>query len=304
MNMNLTLLFSLILLGLISMPMSIPFAQATTDESASAADSTTEDEPETESEPEEEIDPEVEEETKEEEEDEEEDPDEIYGPGGPCYNPDDEDRCIEGPEDDPPDCDDSYPDDCIPSPPPNLNCDDKGVPSNIKVKGDDPHGFDHDNDGVGCENGKGSGGGGNGGGNGGDDDNDDDDKDNDDNKKFKSKKSDSKQEPEVKKFQVIVVLNETEKAESDTFRMRVIAYGPNTLNKPTLDKPGQLLAIKDCATVCYTTWGFTAYKVPLNTTIQACVWNPESRNKNCGWGNTDSQYGPEIITMSLPSLNK
>jgi micrococcal nuclease len=38
-------------------------------------------------------------------------------------------------------CDPSYPDVCIASPPPDLNCDD--VPyKNIKVVGDDPHGFD------------------------------------------------------------------------------------------------------------------------------------------------------------------
>ena len=35
------------------------------------------------------------------------------------------------------DCDDSYPDDCIPSPPPDLDCGDHGVPNNIKVEGDD-----------------------------------------------------------------------------------------------------------------------------------------------------------------------
>ena len=49
------------------------------------------------------------------------------------------------------DCDDSYPDDCIPSPPPDLDCGDHGVPNNIKVEGDYPHGFDGDGDGKGCE---------------------------------------------------------------------------------------------------------------------------------------------------------
>jgi hypothetical protein len=48
-------------------------------------------------------------------------------------------------------CDPSYPDVCIPPPPPNLNCDDEGVPSNFEVSGSDPHGFDGDNDGIGCE---------------------------------------------------------------------------------------------------------------------------------------------------------
>lgn len=48
-------------------------------------------------------------------------------------------------------CDPSYPDVCIPSPPPDLNCGD--VPyNNIRVVGSDPHGFDgNDNDGLGCE---------------------------------------------------------------------------------------------------------------------------------------------------------
>ena len=50
-------------------------------------------------------------------------------------------------------CDSSYPDDCIPPPPPNLNCDDEGVPENFQVVGSDPHGFDGDNDGIGCESG-------------------------------------------------------------------------------------------------------------------------------------------------------
>jgi hypothetical protein len=50
-------------------------------------------------------------------------------------------------------CDPSYPDVCIPSPPPELNCDDEGVPENFEVSGSDPHGFDGDNDGIGCESG-------------------------------------------------------------------------------------------------------------------------------------------------------
>ena len=48
------------------------------------------------------------------------------------------------------DCDPSYPDVCIKSPPPNLNCPD--IPNkNFRVTGSDPHGFDRDNDGIGCE---------------------------------------------------------------------------------------------------------------------------------------------------------
>ncbi len=47
-------------------------------------------------------------------------------------------------------CDPSYPDFCIPSPPPDLDCAD--VNGNFfTVVGSDPHGFDGNNDGVGCE---------------------------------------------------------------------------------------------------------------------------------------------------------
>jgi hypothetical protein len=47
-------------------------------------------------------------------------------------------------------CDPSYPDICIKSPPPDLNCPE--IPNkNFKVIGNDPHGFDRDNDGIGCE---------------------------------------------------------------------------------------------------------------------------------------------------------
>jgi len=47
-------------------------------------------------------------------------------------------------------CDASYPTVCIPPPPPDLDCAD--VPySDFRVVGRDPHGFDGDGDGVGCE---------------------------------------------------------------------------------------------------------------------------------------------------------
>ncbi len=51
------------------------------------------------------------------------------------------------PEDD---CDLAYPDVCIPSPPPDLNCGD--IPyRNLVVLPPDPHHFDGDGDGIGCE---------------------------------------------------------------------------------------------------------------------------------------------------------
>jgi micrococcal nuclease len=47
-------------------------------------------------------------------------------------------------------CDPSYPDVCIPPPPPDLDC--ANVPyTNFRVAGTDPHRFDGDRDGIGCE---------------------------------------------------------------------------------------------------------------------------------------------------------
>jgi hypothetical protein len=47
-------------------------------------------------------------------------------------------------------CDPSYPDVCIPPPPPDLDCSD--IPyRNFRVLPPDPHHFDTDGDGIGCE---------------------------------------------------------------------------------------------------------------------------------------------------------
>lgn len=47
-------------------------------------------------------------------------------------------------------CDPSYPDVCIPPPPPDLDC--RDVPyRRFRVTGGDPHRFDGDRDGIGCE---------------------------------------------------------------------------------------------------------------------------------------------------------
>ncbi|MBC6436224.1 hypothetical protein FM036_45685 [Nostoc sp. HG1] len=47
-------------------------------------------------------------------------------------------------------CDSAYPDVCIPSPPPDLDC--TGIEfSNFRVLAPDPHRFDRDQDGIGCE---------------------------------------------------------------------------------------------------------------------------------------------------------
>ena len=47
-------------------------------------------------------------------------------------------------------CDPSYPTVCIPPPPPDLDCGEISF-TDFSVTGSDPHGFDGDNDGVGCE---------------------------------------------------------------------------------------------------------------------------------------------------------
>jgi hypothetical protein len=49
-----------------------------------------------------------------------------------------------------PQCDSSYPTVCIPPPPPDLDCSQIAY-TNFAVAGTDPHGFDGDNDGIGCE---------------------------------------------------------------------------------------------------------------------------------------------------------
>jgi micrococcal nuclease len=47
-------------------------------------------------------------------------------------------------------CSSSYPDFCIPSPPPDLDCRDISK-TRFTVSGPDPHSFDRDGDGIGCE---------------------------------------------------------------------------------------------------------------------------------------------------------
>jgi len=47
-------------------------------------------------------------------------------------------------------CDKSYPSVCIDSYPPDLDCDEIRY-SNLMVVGNDPHGFDRDGNGIGCE---------------------------------------------------------------------------------------------------------------------------------------------------------
>lgn len=51
-----------------------------------------------------------------------------------------------------PKCDPSYPDFCIPPPPPDLDCKDVLPHKNFRVLQPDPHNFDGNHDGIGCEN--------------------------------------------------------------------------------------------------------------------------------------------------------
>ena len=48
------------------------------------------------------------------------------------------------------DCDDSYDGVCIPAYPPDLDCGEI-TERNFAVIGSDPHGFDREGDGIGCE---------------------------------------------------------------------------------------------------------------------------------------------------------
>ncbi|HEY9616010.1 MAG TPA: excalibur calcium-binding domain-containing protein [Microcoleaceae cyanobacterium] len=47
-------------------------------------------------------------------------------------------------------CSPAYPDICIPPPPPDLDCKDIAA-RNFRVLPPDPHRFDRDKDGIGCE---------------------------------------------------------------------------------------------------------------------------------------------------------
>lgn len=49
-------------------------------------------------------------------------------------------------------CHPSYPTVCIPPPPPDLDCGDIEH-RDFEVRGSDPHRFDRDRDGIGCESG-------------------------------------------------------------------------------------------------------------------------------------------------------
>ena len=75
--------------------------------------------------------------------------------------------------------------------------------------------------------------------------------------------------------------------------MRVIVYGPHTLNKPTLDKPETPIYLSSCGynEVCYQdagVWGFTSWKVPQGASFKVCVTS-NNGNVSCDWGYADSR---------------
>lgn len=78
-----------------------------------------------------------------------------HNPVRPCFA--ESDQPVEGPPAQEPEpapqdeaCDTAYPSICVPSPPPDLDCADI-MYEDFTVQGPDPHGFDGDSDGIGCE---------------------------------------------------------------------------------------------------------------------------------------------------------
>lgn len=108
-----------------------------------------------------------------------------------------------------------------------------------------------------------------------------------DNDNHKSSSSSS-----VEKFKVHVYVDFGYAQSGDNDRIRVIVYGPHTLNKPTLDKPGILINLGSCGRgeVCYQDvgiWTFSDWKVNSGDKIKACALNTETSNQDCGYGTAD-----------------
>ena len=86
---------------------------------------------------------------------------------------------------------------------------------------------------------------------------------------------------------------------SDDVRLLVIVYGPNTLNKPTLDKSGLLIHLNDHGTATKT-FAFTSWKVPKGSEIKACIVNVDTHAKDCTLGESHARNGSgtEMIHLS------
>jgi hypothetical protein len=141
-------------------------------------------------------------------------------------------------------CDLSYPEDCIPSPPPDLDCGDNGVPNNVKVLPPDPHRLDGNKDGIGCEgSSRGSrGGGGGGGGSSGDGDNGNNDGGNND----ESSTSTDECQGQADCFRGTV----TEIVDGDTMDINNLRVRLALVNTPERGESGYIEAIDFVESVC------------------------------------------------------
>ena len=117
------------------------------------------------------------------------------------------------------------------------------------------------------------------------------------------KSSDNNHNDNGKKFKVhvnLIYLNGV----GGQHKFRVIVYGPHTLNKPTLDKPGYSFKLEPCDDDhCRFDLGkvsFTGWKVPKNTSFKACVWpstSSHSSDKDCATGKATSRSVEVTVTV-------
>jgi hypothetical protein len=138
-------------------------------------------------------------------------------------------------------CDLSYPEDCIPSPPPDLDCGDNGVPNNVKVLPPDPHRLDGNKDGIGCE-GSSRGSRGGGGGSSGDGDNGNNDGGNND----ESSTSTDECQGQADCFRGTV----TEIVDGDTMDINNLRVRLALVNTPERGESGYIEAIDFVESVC------------------------------------------------------
>ena len=108
-----------------------------------------------------------------------------------------------------------------------------------------------------------------------------------------------------KKFNVQIVLDHARK---ENYQVRVIVYGVNTLNKPTLDKPGVTIYASQCIGECSINagiWSFTDSKVNNGDRIKACAVNTQTGIQHCGYGNADkSRTGTIYIPIYATALGE
>ena len=114
-----------------------------------------------------------------------------------------------------------------------------------------------------------------------------------DNHNHNHKQHESTTNHQVEKFNVHVFVDFGYGQSGDNDRIRVV-YGPHTLNKPTLDKPGTPIYLGSCGhnEVCYQdagVWSFTSWKVPQGASFKACVTS-NNGNVSCDWGYANSRH--------------